>query len=394
MTDIAKEKSISTPTPAVKRVSMLAEEMDRLDALSAHGRDIANQITIAGLDRVLEKPRLIQRRGTSYVVLNALNNKAFKVRLEETTKFLREYGRGDISVRLEGMRRPIQELYMGSATMAGKNRRSQKKQDDVHRKLDAQYTKILKINPSILMTRDDISAANDLGEFIAPELPDLREKWRGLREVKKILTCRDIWKQVFVHENVDNITLGVPKYLGALGVCTINPETDTLLLSHSFVRASSFDDVAAIFAHEYNHRRQGRLIQKLEQREIGPGDDNYWKARYLRANAEGGYILPSVSLLNPFRRAITAGAYYSQPLERDANGLALMTAISAGMSDKAKRQLSNDSGILRGQFYRGAGSVSKAMGRTLVSKDFWQDMIFGEKKRGAPNSQDAPHNDL
>lgn len=394
MTDIAKEKYQPTPTPAVKRVSMLAEEMDRLDSLSAVGRDIEHQITIAGLDRVLEKPRLLQKRGISYTVLNSLKNKAFEARLEETSEFLREYGRGDLSIRLEGFRRPLQELYMGSATRAGNNRQFQKQQNDIHRKLDAQYTRILKINPSILMTRDDISAANDLGEFIAPELTDLREKWRSLREVSKLLTCKDIWKQVFVHEDVDNITLGVPKYLGALGVCTTDPQEDALLLNRSFVKASSFDNVAVIFAHEYNHRRQGRLVQRLNQGEINPGDENYWKARYLRANADGGYILPSSSLINPFRLAITAGAYYSQPLERDANGLALITAMSAGMSDKAKKHLSNEIAILKGQFYRESGRVSKAMGKTLVSKDFWRDMVFGEEKQNEPNSQNTPHNDL
>ena len=162
-------------------------------------------------------------------------------------------------------------------------------------------------------TRDIEALARAAAADPAHPLGAADNGWRAADDAGRIGYCRRVLAAAFPDEDTGAITMMafsgraqfLAAYFGTLDAIILGPQMagDQMRGLH-------------LLAHEYQHRRQKRLVGQLEAGALEPGSFDHARARLFRINLGGGYLSPT--LLDAAGTVFPFGAYSRQPVESSA----------------------------------------------------------------------------
>lgn len=200
------------------------------------------------------------------------------------------------------------------------------------RAVDSLFEQILAEFPEILNETDEIIAAMEMGRVLLSQKNELKELWAYALNSEKLDMARNIIKTAYPNDNVDNIHMQEVDIEKAAAAVVGGLEADTIILGQMFFSDKTFDFPLYLMNHEFNHRRQRRLVAQLDNGELEKATAKYYQARLFRANFSdlgGGYLSP-MSAPNKIVRIAGLRDYMEQPVEQHANNMAVLSHKIAG----------------------------------------------------------------
>lgn len=191
------------------------------------------------------------------------------------------------------------------------------------------YKQILSEFPTLLWSEKDIKSVLDLAETLRKQKHFLSSwQWDTSDNKQKIAAAKGVLADAFPNDKVDELYIGEVKIKNAAAAFLTSAKADVMILGPHFFNLS-WQLPFYLLAHEFQHRRQIRLISDLESGKINKTDPSYYQARLFRANMRGGYI--STTITKGFiSRTARYEDYFNQPVERHANDTASYAHFLAG----------------------------------------------------------------
>lgn len=185
------------------------------------------------------------------------------------------------------------------------------------KKLDGIYETILSEFPSILTSMDDLKGVVRLGQIFAKHKDRVTETWKTASAAEKIETAKSLLAEAYPDDNPEHLYVA-PVDIKRAGAAFMGV-ADIILCGPMMLGGTSSALPIYQFTHEFQHRRQTQLVERLEKNELPPGSAEYYQARLFRANHEGGYLTP-MTASNKIAMLAKLTDYLEQPLEAQANG--------------------------------------------------------------------------
>lgn len=348
---LSKDFSYSQPTQNDKVI--LERVFDALDIIAEQSRQVEEGKYIRGLAIALERMRWM--RGSDYTKMTqALEDDRFEARLNEVKKSLSERGEKRILSELNMLHGNDKRLIVGLAQDVVRDD-IEPEQERPQSLLLQGYRVIVQTHPTILNISDDVLAAQCLGNTLRACKNDLA-KWKDKDTTWKMDLLGRIWAGAYPEEDVPSLSLRVAKFRNIGGVYISDPGVDSAIMADWTLDLKDAEKALFIMAHEYNHRRQRRLADAFERGEVEPASPQYFKARAIKIGMSGGYLYAPRKAM-PFYSTMKEGEYLAQPLERDANDMAMLSMQVAEFSEAEKVDSRITKTIGRSEKYRKLSDV-------------------------------------
>lgn len=186
------------------------------------------------------------------------------------------------------------------------------------KKLNNLYTKILTEFPDILFSQDDAQTILALGGVFAKEYPNLKASWDRATSAKKAEKTKELFEKALPADDVNSMHVATVSLKAAAAAFMPSVNADTMICGGMFYDSTSPGFPMYLFTHEYIHRRQTRLMDRLVKGQLTKGSAEYYQARLFRANFKGGYLSP-MATKGKIAMIAQLHDYYNQPVERHAN---------------------------------------------------------------------------
>lgn len=192
-------------------------------------------------------------------------------------------------------------------------------------KVDGLYETILSEFSDILFNEDDIHGAVKLGEILGKEKASLTEVWKKATGAEKIEKAKSLLARAYPNDDTAHLHIAPVETKKIIAAFNTVLSADTMVCGRMFLNGTSYAFPVYMFAHEFQHRRQLRLVDSLERNQLSKGSAEYYQARLFRANFEGGYLTPMTA---PNKVAMYAKLtdYFEQPVEQQANDNAKLSS--------------------------------------------------------------------
>lgn len=197
------------------------------------------------------------------------------------------------------------------------------------KKVDRLYQTILSEFPDILSNKDDVLHAVTLGLILKEKKNTLKEAWENASAYEKIDLTKSLLKQAYPQDDVDHVHAAMVKIEQVAAAFHRNLTVDTIACGPLFTKMEKYGFPLYLFAHEFQHRRQARLVDRLERGLVSKDSAEYYPARLFQANFKGGSLSPSteqgkIAMMAKFTD------YCEQPIEAQAN---MMASIASNIGE-------------------------------------------------------------
>lgn len=181
------------------------------------------------------------------------------------------------------------------------------------------YRAVLTEFPDILNNEEDSAGSERLGNILKDEKEELDAFWKNASDIEKAEKAKSILHIAYPKDDVPHLHMAVLETKTVEGAYSGNLITDTMICGTDTIKSKHWESSMFVFAHEYNHRRQRKLVQKLKEDRLTSGSAEHYQAWLFKANlAGGGYLVPSEAhgVLQMYARLAD---YITQPVEFHAN---------------------------------------------------------------------------
>lgn len=191
-------------------------------------------------------------------------------------------------------------------------------------KVDGLYEVILTEFPDILNNKDDVIGAVALGKIIESKKGGLTAAWKKASGTQKLEAAKTLLSQAYPEDDTTHLHVAPVDVKKVIAGFSTSLHIDTMVCGPFFMNGESFGFPLYLFAHEFQHRRQLKLADRLEKNQLVKGSAEYYQARLIRANFDGGYLTPSTAA-NKVAWYARLTDYFEQPVERQANDSAKLS---------------------------------------------------------------------
>lgn len=311
-------------TPEKKQ--RLESLLDQIDAVTLERRTAKKAANVKSLEAWLEKPVTLAPGVTAFT--RAVPEDRFPAYVAEIAEWLGDtQGAAEALARVKSL--PVnQQIEAVAAMSVGANvlidPALEKKQWYA---LDRLYKTVLAEYPGILLTPNDVVGALELGKALHEHKNTLKAAWQDA-SVSKTETAKALLAIAYPDEDTEHVHVAAVDTKRAAAGFITSKAADTIACGGLFTNARQFSFPMYLFAHEYQHRRQLLLADRLERGEITKDAPEYYQARLFRANFDGGYLTPMNG--NKLSMLARLSDYYDQPIEAQANELAKLASAVGG----------------------------------------------------------------
>jgi len=193
-------------------------------------------------------------------------------------------------------------------------------------KLDGLYKIILSEFPDILFNADDIMGAARLGTILDKNKDSLSAVWKTNAAGKKIETSKSLLTLAYPDDDIAHLHVASVEVKNVAAAFHTSLPVDTMVCGSLFLNSTRWVLPLFLMTHEFQHRRQLRLVDRLKKDQLTKGSAEYYQARLFRANFDGGY-LSSTLATNKVAMYAKLTAYYEQPVEQQANDNTRLASI-------------------------------------------------------------------
>lgn len=160
--------------------------------------------------------------------------------------------------------------------------------------------------------------------------------WGFATKGDQIEKAKSLLAEAYPNDDVDNLHIGAVELEKAGASYLLSLAADTIvvgpLFSHPEIK--KWDLGMYMLHHEFQHRRQIRLADKLDKGLLEKGSAQHYQARLYHAQMEGGY-LTLMTAVNKLAMYARVGDYHRQPIEKQANEIATISSAIGNTSGAA-----------------------------------------------------------
>ena len=243
----------------------------------------------------------------------------------------------DTAARLSGLspaRRKAAHLHVGGHGLAmadpGALQRSAER-------LCRAYASVESIHPLSAVGAGDAAGIAALTAAVQAVPPS---DWSATTPAARVDWLRGRLAAAFPTDDVAALRIEIVRERGFLGA--FDPATDRIMIGLAALMSPG--EALWAMAHEFQHRRQHRLVDALEAGTLAPGSGDEFRARLFRINFDG--YLGGAPIRDGRRAALAAiRAYAAQPIEANAFAVGRHFDPAAARRYEAERGLS-DTGLI------------------------------------------------
>jgi len=320
--------------------------LDQLDLAVAERKVFVDSAQADAMRAYFKNPSTPIAAHDYIALFTELDDARFPALLAEMLQDLRARNAEDVAARLETLELPEQKKIIGYVSSAYTWLCDEKKERQLWKKVSRIYNTILSEFPRLLTSVDDATGAVKLGQMIESKKGSLSFIWPMATNDEKMKRVSDILKSAYPKDDVDHMHIASVD-IKTVAAAFTDDGVDTMMCGPQVLEGKIIDLSLFLIAHEFQHRRQQRLIDRLKRGELTKGNEDYYRARLFKANFSGGYLSAGVArgkigMFAKFRD------YVAQPVEQDANNHARISSVfgaTAGqkiwdLNEKVSRVLS------------------------------------------------------
>ena len=194
------------------------------------------------------------------------------------------------------------------------------------KRLNSLYRTILREYPDILNNESDISGAIRFGELIQKEKRSLTEIWRQASLSEQVKKAHQLLADAYPDDDVGN--LFITSIDNKLASFFVSMAADAIVCGDTFSggKHKRWDSALYSLAHEFQHRRQVRLVDEFKKGNLEKESSEYYQARLYDIQNKGGSLVHFMAK-NGLEMVAKAWDYRVQPIERHADGMAKLSSV-------------------------------------------------------------------